>query len=78
VSAVELLPGALLIGVGVQFLHLATVFYFAHRIARASKLYGGLGGAATILLWTYLVARLVIASTVVNKTLAGRRAQRTG
>ena len=63
-----LLPGALLVGIGAEILHLATVFYFAARISAASRLYGSLGAAATMLLWTYVVARLVLASAALNAT----------
>ncbi len=61
-----LLPGAALVGVGAQLLHLATIFYFSRRITHASQLYGSLGVAATMLLWTYVVARLLLASAALN------------
>ncbi|MGZ4436011.1 MAG: YhjD/YihY/BrkB family envelope integrity protein [Oryzihumus sp.] len=68
-----LLPGAVLIGVGVQVLHLVTVLYLARRIGSASQLYGALGGAATIMLWAYLVARVLIGATTVNRAWATYR-----
>jgi uncharacterized BrkB/YihY/UPF0761 family membrane protein len=61
-----LLPGAALVGVGAQVLHLATIFYFSARISHASQLYGSLGAAATMLLWTYVVARLLLGSAALN------------
>lgn len=61
-----LLPGAVLLGVGSQVLHLATVYYFAEKLNSASELYGSLGMAATLLLWAYVVARLVLAAASVN------------
>jgi uncharacterized BrkB/YihY/UPF0761 family membrane protein len=64
-----LLPGALLTAVGVQILHLITVFYLAGKLDSSSQLYGGLGAAATILLWLYLLGRLVVGSAVLNATL---------
>jgi uncharacterized BrkB/YihY/UPF0761 family membrane protein len=64
-----LLPGALLTAVGVQILHLFTVFYLAGKLDSSSQLYGGLGAAATILLWLYLLGRLIVGSAVLNATL---------
>jgi uncharacterized BrkB/YihY/UPF0761 family membrane protein len=61
-----LLPGAVLVGVGSQVLHLATVYYFAEKLNSASQLYGSLGMAATLLLWAYVLARLILASASVN------------
>lgn len=61
-----LLPGAVFLGVGTQVLHLATVFYFGEKLSSASALYGSLGTAATMLLWAYVVSRLVLASASIN------------
>ena len=70
--AVRLLPGAIAFAFGVAGLHLLTVTYFAHKLDSASELYGGLGTAFVLLLWLYLVARLIVASAVVNATLWDR------
>ena len=64
-----LLPGALLFAVGTQLIHLVTVFYLADRVTNASELYGALGAAAAILLWLYLIGRLVVGAAVLNATL---------
>jgi len=61
-----LLPGATFIGVGTLVLHLATVYYFGVKLSSASELYGSLGTAATMLLWAYVVSRLVLASASIN------------
>jgi uncharacterized BrkB/YihY/UPF0761 family membrane protein len=61
-----LLPGAVFLGVGTQVLHLATVYYFGEKLSSASALYGSLGTAATMLLWAYVVSRLVLASASIN------------
>jgi uncharacterized BrkB/YihY/UPF0761 family membrane protein len=65
----DLVPGALLLAAGAQVLHLVTVFYLAGRIESASELYGALGAASAVLLWLYLIGRLVVASAVLNATL---------
>jgi membrane protein len=63
-----LVPGAALFAVGVAALHLATVFYFAPRLARAPALYGSLGTAATLLVWLFVIARIAVASAFLNAT----------
>ena len=68
-SAVDLVPGAILIGVGVQVLHLISAFYLVNRISSSSQLYGALGGAATLLLWGYLLARILIGASTLNHAL---------
>lgn len=67
-----LIPGAVLFGIGVEVLHIATVFYFAGRIAHASDIYGPLGVAVGLLVWLYVLGRLTVAAPVLNATLAAR------
>ena len=66
-------PGAVLLAVGVQLLHLFVVLYLAPKIGRSSQLYGSLGAATVILLWLYLMARLVVAAAFLNAALWERR-----
>jgi uncharacterized BrkB/YihY/UPF0761 family membrane protein len=60
------LPGALLIAVGVEVVHLITVYWVAYQVTSKSDLYGGLGSALAILLWAYLMGRLIVLAAVVN------------
>jgi uncharacterized BrkB/YihY/UPF0761 family membrane protein len=62
----DLLPGAVLIGVGVQILHLVTVFWFTRYLASKSQTYGAIGSALAILLWAYLCGRLLAGSAALN------------
>jgi uncharacterized BrkB/YihY/UPF0761 family membrane protein len=71
---VALLPGAILVAVGAQVLHLVSVYYLAGKLESASKLYGTLGTAATALLWLYLIGQLIVSSAVLNATLWQSRA----
>ena len=71
VPARALMPGALLVAVGVQGLHLFTVYYLAGRAERAASLYGTIGAALTLLLWLYIIARLMVGGAILNATLAG-------
>ncbi|HUI47196.1 MAG TPA: YhjD/YihY/BrkB family envelope integrity protein [Acidimicrobiia bacterium] len=64
-----LVPGAVLVGFGVQILHFLTIYYVSRRVSHSSQLYGALGGAVAILGWAYLVGRLAVASAVLNATL---------
>jgi uncharacterized BrkB/YihY/UPF0761 family membrane protein len=62
----ELVPGALLFGVGIQAMHLITVLGVSGLIGRATPAYGALGVAITVLATLYLVGRLVVASAMLN------------
>ncbi len=73
VSWRDLVPGAAVGTAGVLALHLVTVFYLAEKLVNASALYGALGLASVLLLWLYLVARLLVASLIVTETLDDRR-----
>jgi uncharacterized BrkB/YihY/UPF0761 family membrane protein len=69
----ELLPGALLVAVGAQVVSVAVVFYFAPKIGRSTELYGTLGTAAVLLVWLYVLARLITSGAFLNATLWERR-----
>ena len=62
----DLLPGALLVGVGVQILHLVTVYWITHLLEAKSEAYGAIGAALAILFWAYLLGRVLAASAVLN------------
>jgi membrane protein len=65
----DLLPGAVLVALGTQLIHLTVVLYLAPKIGRSSELYGTLGAATVILLWLYLLARLIVAAAFLNAAL---------
>jgi uncharacterized BrkB/YihY/UPF0761 family membrane protein len=74
-----LVPGAVIVAVGVQALHIGTVLFVAGRLERASATYGSFGVAFTILLWLYVLSRVIVASAMLNAALwHRRRAGRTG
>jgi uncharacterized BrkB/YihY/UPF0761 family membrane protein len=64
-----LIPGAIAFGVGVQVLHLVSVYYLSGRLSRSSLLYGTLGAAAALLLGLYFVGRLMILSAQLNEAI---------
>jgi uncharacterized BrkB/YihY/UPF0761 family membrane protein len=71
-------PGAVLLALGIEGLHLAAVLFLPGKLARASELYGTLGVAASVLLWLALMARLVVLGQVLNAVLAERSAVSAG
>lgn len=68
-----LVPGTLLAYAGLQAMHLITVYYFSAQLAQAGQLYGSLGVAATLLVWLYLIARLMVGGAFFNATLWHRK-----
>ena len=68
-----LLPGAILVALGVQAMHLVVALYLGPKLGRSSELYGSLGVATVILLWLYLTARLLTASAFLNAALWERK-----
>lgn len=72
---IDLVPGAVLVGVGLQAVHAFTIFYLAGRMSRMSETYGPLGVAIVALLWLYLLGRLMVSAAVINATLWERRSR---
>ena len=73
-----LLPGAVLFALGGMVL--ATLIYYVIGPYASSRedTYGALGLATALLLGLFLIARLVVASAVLNATLWARRARKDG
>ncbi|MFI5046187.1 MAG: YhjD/YihY/BrkB family envelope integrity protein [Acidimicrobiia bacterium] len=70
----ELVPGALVVAVGAQALHLVTVLWIAHVLESKTDTYGAIGAALAILLWAYLLGRIITAAAVIDAALWLRRA----
>lgn len=64
----DLWPGAAIAAVGLLATHLATQFYLVGKAASYSDMYGGLGVAAVLLLWLYMLGRLLVAAAMINAT----------
>ena len=69
----ELVPGAVLVGVGVELMHVVTAYYIGPEAGRKQSTYGSLGLAAALLLGLYIIGRLIIGAAVLNATLHARR-----
>jgi uncharacterized BrkB/YihY/UPF0761 family membrane protein len=62
----DLLPGAIVVGVGVEVLHFITVVFIGRQIEAKSETYGLLSTALALLLWAFVVGRVLVLSAVVN------------
>jgi membrane protein len=71
----DVVPGAALFGVGVLVLHFVTVYWIAHEVESKTDTYGAIGSALAILLWAYLLGRLMAAGAVLNMALWEQRHQ---
>jgi membrane protein len=71
----QLVPGAVLIAVGTEILHLVTVYWVAYLISSKSQTYGTIGTALALLVWAYVAGRLVVSAAVLNAS-RWRAAQR--
>lgn len=71
-----LLPGALVFGIGMEVLHLVTVYWIATQVEHKTDTYGAIGFALALLLWAYLLGRLITSAAVVNETLWARDVER--
>jgi uncharacterized BrkB/YihY/UPF0761 family membrane protein len=68
----RLIPGAILFGAGIEALHVVTIVYFAPKVDSASQTYGQLGVALALLGWLFVLSRLIVATAMLNSTLAER------
>jgi uncharacterized BrkB/YihY/UPF0761 family membrane protein len=71
-----LIPGALIVGLGIEVLNIVTVFIIAPWANNKQGTYGALGLASTLLFGLFLLARLMVGGAVVNATLWERRLRR--
>ena len=70
------IPGAVVFGVGMEVLHLVTVYWIARQIESKTDTYGAIGFALALLLWAYLLGRLITTAAVVNETLWAKNVAR--
>jgi uncharacterized BrkB/YihY/UPF0761 family membrane protein len=70
------LPGAAVFGLGLEVLHLVTVYWIATQVEHKTDTYGAIGFALALLLWAYLLGRLITTAAVVNETLWAKNVAR--
>jgi uncharacterized BrkB/YihY/UPF0761 family membrane protein len=73
-----LLPGAYLVAVGFQVVHAMVVWLLGPKLDHATSLYGGLGIAATLLFFMWVVGRIVVTAPILNSALYGELRGRDG
>ena len=73
-----LLPGAILVAIGVQVLHGLIVEFLVPKLEKSTTLYGSLGAMTTILFFMYFAGRLVVTSPVLNSSLHHELRKRGG
>lgn len=67
-----LIPGAVLMAIGADVLHLLTTYWIGHLVARKTSTYGPVGIALAVLLWVYILGRIIVASAGLNAALLYR------
>jgi uncharacterized BrkB/YihY/UPF0761 family membrane protein len=68
-----LIPGALLMAVGADVLQILTTYWIGHLVARKTSTYGAVGVALAVLLWVYILGRIMVGSAGLNTALWYRR-----
>jgi uncharacterized BrkB/YihY/UPF0761 family membrane protein len=71
-----LIPGALLMAVGADVLQVLTTYWIGHLVARKTSTYGAVGIALAVLLWVYILGRIMVGSAGLNAALWYRRENR--
>jgi uncharacterized BrkB/YihY/UPF0761 family membrane protein len=69
----ELVPGAVVVGIGVEVMHVVVAYFIAAEAVRRQGTYGSLGVAAALLLGLYILGRLLVFAAVLNAQLHERR-----
>ena len=68
-SSRALVPGAVFMAIGVGVLEAVTGFWFGPLVARKSHTYGAVGIALAVLLWVYILGRVMVGAAGINATL---------
>jgi uncharacterized BrkB/YihY/UPF0761 family membrane protein len=74
--ASALIPGALLMAVGADVIDLLTTYWIGNLVARKTNTYGAVGIALAVLLWVYILGRIMVGSAGLNAALWYRRQNR--
>ncbi len=69
VSWKDFVPGALLVAAGIGGLQLFTVLFLVRSFERRSETFGAIGGSLSLLLWAYVVGRVLTATVVLNSVI---------
>jgi uncharacterized BrkB/YihY/UPF0761 family membrane protein len=72
-----LIPGAVLMAGGAVVLQLLTTYWIGNLVARKTSTYGAVGIALAVLLWVYILGRIMVGSAGLNAALYYRRENST-
>ncbi|MFN8186895.1 MAG: YhjD/YihY/BrkB family envelope integrity protein [Gaiellales bacterium] len=67
------IPGAVLFGLGIEILHVFTVYFLEAKLSSAESHYGALGLAATVLFYLWMIGRGVVWAAELNAVVWGVR-----
>jgi uncharacterized BrkB/YihY/UPF0761 family membrane protein len=73
VPASALIPGALLMAASAAVLQLVTTYWIGYLVTRKTNTYGPVGVALAVLLWVYVLGRIMVGSAGLNAALWYRR-----
>lgn len=73
-----LTPGAGVVAVGTLVLHATTVYWFAYEIEAKSETYGAIGASLVLLLWAYMLGRIITGAAAANAAFWYRSEERQG
>ncbi|HWS46006.1 MAG TPA: YhjD/YihY/BrkB family envelope integrity protein [Acidimicrobiia bacterium] len=68
-----LAPGAAVFAIGAEVLQVLTVVWFPHYLQSKSDVYGAIGIAIVLLLWAYLLGRMIAIAAALNVAIWRRR-----
>ena len=57
------------VALGTEVLHLLTTYWIGPLVSRKSHTYGAIGIALAVLLWVYVLGRIIVGSAGVNAAL---------
>ena len=70
----DFVQGAVVIGVGLEAMHVFTAYFLGPKLTDETQLYGLVGVVTTVLFWFYLGGRLIIAAATLNAEFTENRA----
>ena len=76
--SVAMLAGAGVVALGTVLLHAATVYWFAYETRAKSETYGAIGASLALLLWRYMLGRIITAAASINAAFWYRNEERAG
>ena len=74
----NLLPGAVVVGIGIGILQVIAAYVFGPYALQKQGTYGALGLGAALLLGLFMVGRLLVGGAEINATLWERKTRDRG